>query len=206
MSFGRAFRVDFRAAALLFSGAMCLLPFLQPRHMPPLRAFYSEWLALALGTAAMALIAMTPAKRPLLAPAAAICLAAFSLALFLRALVVESAYPQSSLLWGLYALFAALAVVLGCELATQCGRDQACEVIAAFFVFGALANAVAGAFQVFGIPFQPILMGSQGQQIANARQQFERVNRLAQEIIRSGFQSLILHQPSRVLRNQSDKN
>ena len=139
-------------AALLLAGAMLLLPFLQPRHLPPLGAFYEEWLAFALGLAAMAFAAAAPRRGTIGVPAPALLLALFALMLFARALSQQSAYPQLPLVWGLYAVFAAAVLVLGHEFASSFGKQLACDVFAAFLLAGALANAIFAALQSVGVP------------------------------------------------------
>jgi O-antigen ligase len=145
-------QTDPHKLALLLLGAMCLVPFLQPRHFSPIRSFYDEWLAFALGLAAAGLISVTRGSEQRRVPVLSIFLALFALMLFLRAFGVQAAYPQSALLWGLYALFAAFIVFLGYDLATQYGRERICDVIAACLLVGALLNSLAGALQVIGIP------------------------------------------------------
>lgn len=141
-----------RGAALLLAGAMLLIPFLQPRHLPPLRAFYDEWLAFALGLAAMAVAAAAPRKESVRVPVPAVLLALFALTLFARAVGQQSAYPQSPLVWGLYAAFATLVLMLGRDLAEDFGTQRVCDVLAAFILAGALANSVCAAFQTVGVP------------------------------------------------------
>ncbi len=144
---------DPRSAALLLAGAMCSLPFLQPRHMPPLRAFYSEWLALVLGLAACAFaLAARPKNSTVPVPAAGACLALFAIMLVARAIVAPGAYPQSSLTWGIYALFATLIFLLGQELSDELGRIRTCDVVASIILAGALLNATVGMLQVSGAP------------------------------------------------------
>ncbi len=77
-------RFDPRATALLLAGGMCLIPFVQPRHMPPIGAFYDEWLAFAFGVAAIGLAAACK-SAPMRLPAAAIFLARFCHAVLVRA-------------------------------------------------------------------------------------------------------------------------
>jgi len=146
------FRSDLNGAALLLSGGMCLVPFLQPRHMPPLRAFYDEWLALALGSAALALMALAPRKAPAGLPVPAVFMAMFAMTLAARAFGQQSAYPQSPLVWALYAMFAAMVLALGRALCVEFGKERASDVLAGFFLAGALANAFCGALQTTGIP------------------------------------------------------
>jgi O-antigen ligase len=138
--------------ALLLAGWMCLVPFIQPRHLSPIRAFYDEWLALALGLAAVACVSLSRKNTSGVAPAVSACLALFGVTLLLRAVFAQAAYPQSAFLWGIYALFASIVVILGHELAAFFGQDQVCDVIASFLLAGALANGFAGGLQVFGIP------------------------------------------------------
>lgn len=143
---------DPRGASLLLAGAMCVIPFLQPRHFPPLRTFYDEWFAFALGLAAIGFAAAARHSKETCFPPLALWLGAYALFLAGLALGGQSAYPQGPLLWALYALFGALIVVLGYDLAAHFGRDQVCDVLAAFLLAGAALNAMAGVLQVIGIP------------------------------------------------------
>lgn len=144
-----------RGASLLLAGAMCVIPFLQPRHFSPIRTFYDEWLAFAFGLAAIGLASIGRRFDAPRVPALSLWLALFALILFFRGFGSFAAYPQLPFLWASYVLFAALMVVLGFDLVTYFGREQVCDVIAAFLLVGALANAIAGILQVTGIP-QPI--------------------------------------------------
>ena len=76
-------RFEASGTALLLAGAMCLLPFLQPRHMPPLAAFYDEWLAFALGSSSLAIYGLSRRHQVHVVhvPVAALCLTAFALLL-----------------------------------------------------------------------------------------------------------------------------
>jgi O-antigen ligase len=145
-------RFDPRAAGLLLAGGMCVIPFLQPRHMPPIGTFYDEWLAFAFGVAAMALTACARRNSATRMPTLILYLVFFSLALFARAICELSGYAQSSLLWGIYVLFAALLVALGSDFAAQFGQERVCDALATFLLAGALANSIAGVLQVVSIP------------------------------------------------------
>ena len=70
---------DPAATSLLLAGGMCVIPFLQPRHMPPISTFYDKWLAFALGLAAIAFAVGDRTNRPTHVPVLAWCLALFSI-------------------------------------------------------------------------------------------------------------------------------
>jgi hypothetical protein len=138
--------------SLLLAGSLCLLPFLLPYHQPPILSFQAEWLAAALGIAAMlaALAGRRSASIPV--PLAARWLIAFALFLAAQTLAGKSNYPQLPLLGALYAFYAALLIWLGARLAASPGSERAASVLAACLLAGALANAAAGMIQFYGRP------------------------------------------------------
>lgn len=144
--------VDLRGASLILACAMCVIPFLQPRHMPPIRTFYDEWLAFAFGVAAIGLAALARRNTAAQMPVLSIWLGLLALTLVARGLGGNAAYPQLPFLWALYALFAAFLVLLGHDLVMRFGRERVCDTLAAFVLLGALANSLAGVLQVLGIP------------------------------------------------------
>ena len=136
----------------MLAGGMCVIPFLQPRHMPPIGTFYDEWLAFALGLAAIGFAAGDRRNSATHVPVLAWCLVLFSLFLFVRALGAWQGYFQSPLLWSLYVIFAAALVILGHALATRFGQERVCDFLASVLLAGALANSLAGVLQIMGIP------------------------------------------------------
>src|SRR5688572_24709366 len=110
-------RLRASGVALLMAGAMCLVPFLQPRHMPPLRAFYDEWLAFALGFASLAIFGLSRRDTNVVVPLPALFLGGFAILLGGRAYLLQPAYFQSALVWMIYATFAGLMLTLGRGLA-----------------------------------------------------------------------------------------
>jgi len=140
------------AVSLLLAGALCLLPFLLPYREPPILSFHAEWLAAALGVAAM-LTGLRGHKGAFAAlPVLARWLIAFALFLAAQTLVGTPVYSQLPLMGTLYVLYAALLVWLGAQLAASAGLERAATVLAAFLVAGALANAAAGVIQFYGRP------------------------------------------------------
>lgn len=142
-----------QAVSLLLAGSLCLLPFLLPYHQPPILSFQAEWLAAALGTAAM-LAALTRAREGAFAalPPPARWLLAFALLLGAHSLIGHANYPQQALLGALYVLYAVVLFWLGAQLAAALGLEHAASTLAACLLAGALATAAAGAIQFYGRP------------------------------------------------------
>lgn len=138
---------------LLLAAGLCLLPFLVPYHQQPVLSFFSEWLAAALGTAAvLAILSGRGLEANAALPAPALWLAAFALFLAARAALGDQAYRQISLLAALYVLYAVLMVQLGSQLAVSRGLEGVALVFAGFLLAGALANSAAGIIQFYGRP------------------------------------------------------
>lgn len=138
------------AVSLLLAGSLCLLPFLLPYHELPILTFQAEWLAAALGIAAM--LAALGSSAFVSAPLPAKYLLAFALFLAAQTLVGKPVYPQLPLLGALYVLYAALLVWLGAQLSANAGLERAAVVLAACLLAGGLANAAAGVIQFYGRP------------------------------------------------------
>jgi O-antigen ligase len=140
------------AVSLLLAGSMCLLPFLVPYHQLPLRSFYPEWLAAALGLLAFVAALARRGFPSTSLPVAARWLVAFAVFLAACAAIRNPVYPQMSLWAVVYVLYAVLMMWLGAELAASSGLQRTAGVLAAFVLTGALANALAGLIQFYGRP------------------------------------------------------
>lgn len=130
---------------------MFLLPFLNPYHFFPLTNFYTEWLALALGLAALAPLAAKRFWDEVEIPALALWLLAFAALLLLQLAWLDIAYPELSLLGALYVVWAAWLVWLGRVLAKSCGLETAVPVFAALLLLGGLLNAAAALVQFYNL-------------------------------------------------------
>ncbi len=130
---------------------MFLLPFLNPYHFYPLTNFYTEWLALALGLAAMAPMSVKRFWDEVEIPALALWLLGFAALLLLQLIWVDIAYPEFSILGALYVIWAAWLIWLGRVLAKSCGMEQLALWLAAMLVLGGLFNAAAAALQFYDI-------------------------------------------------------
>ena len=132
-------------------GLAWTVPFLQPYHRFPLTAFYSEWLALALGLAAAApLIAREPwrdGKVPLVAAAPL----GLAVVLALQVALGRVPYAEQALAGGLYLLWAALIIALGCELGRRLALDSIATRLAWFLLAGGIIHALIGLAQHYEI-------------------------------------------------------
>jgi O-antigen ligase len=137
--------------SLALVGLMFLLPFLNPYHFFPLTNFYTEWLALALGLAALAPLAAKRFWDEVEIPALALWLLAFAALLLLQLAWLDIAYPELSLLGALYVVWAAWLVWLGRVLAKSCGLETAVPVFAALLLLGGLLNAAAALVQFYNL-------------------------------------------------------
>ena len=137
--------------SLVFVGLMFLLPFLNPYHFYPLTNFYTEWLALAFGLAALAPLSVKRFWDEVEIPTPALWLLGFAALLPLQLIWLDIAYPELSLLGSLYVIWAAWLIWLGRVLAKSCGMEPLALWLAAMLVLGGLLNAAAAVLQFYGI-------------------------------------------------------
>jgi O-antigen ligase len=129
--------------SLALSGLMVSLPFLNFHHSLPLPTFYTEWLAFALGTAALLPLALARGKQTGL-PLLSLGLIGLMVILLIQAAVGMVAYAERSLLGALYVLWAALLVWLGAHLREHCGLESVGVVLQVSVAFGGFLVAVTG--------------------------------------------------------------
>jgi len=129
--------------SLVLSGLMVSLPFLNFHHSLPLPTFYTEWLAFALGTAALLPLALARGKQTGL-PLLSLGLIGLMVILLIQVALGLVAYAERSLLGALYVLWAALLVWLGAHLREQCGLERFGVVLQLSIAVGGLLVAVTG--------------------------------------------------------------
>ncbi|MFH1604395.1 MAG: Wzy polymerase domain-containing protein [Pseudomonadota bacterium] len=134
--------------SLFLAGGLCVLPFLLPYNQP----FQAEWLATALGVAASLAALARHGASVVSLPTPARWLLAFALFLGLQIVFGHPIYLQLPFLASLYALYAALLLWLGAQLAVSNGIEGTTRALAACLLVGAVANAAAGAIQFYGLP------------------------------------------------------
>src|SRR5471030_3342550 len=102
---------------------MFMLPFLNPYHFFPMTNFYTEWLALALGLAALLPFSLKRFWGEVEIPKLTLWLLAYAALLPLQMVSLDIAYPELSLLGALYVIWAALLVWLGRVLVNSIGME-----------------------------------------------------------------------------------
>jgi O-antigen ligase len=137
--------------SLVLVGLMFLLPFLNPYHFYPLTNFYTEWLALALGLAALLPLSVKGFWDEVEIPTLVLWLLGFAALLPLQLVWLDIAYPELSMLGALYVIWAAWLVWLGRVLAKSCGMEELAVWLAAMLVLGGLLNSGAALVQFYGI-------------------------------------------------------
>jgi len=129
--------------SLVLLGLMVSLPFLNFHHSLPLPTFYTEWMAFALGTAALLPLALARGK-PTGLPLLSLGLIGLMVILLIQVAVGMVAYAERSLLGALYVLWAALLVWLGVHLREHCGLERVGVVLQIFVAFGGFLVTITG--------------------------------------------------------------
>ena len=131
---------------------LCVLPFLQPYHRNPLTAFYSEWLAFALGLGVMVVLWSRKTWTPAEVPWAALSPLALALLVVAHGALGWTPYLGSALAAALYLIWAAMLIVAGRALVRLYGAETLLDVIAGAIAAGALLSALIGCLQHLQMP------------------------------------------------------
>ena len=140
-------RPNFLRASVLLLGLAWTLPFLQPWHRFPLTAFYSEWLAFALGLAAALPLLRRAPWRDATVPMIVLAPLGLAVILAVQAALGRVPYAEQALTAGLYLLWAALMALLGHALGRGLTLNSIARTLAWFLVAGGLLNALIGLVQ-----------------------------------------------------------
>ena len=151
-------------AAVLLTGLAWTLPFLQPYHRFPLTSFYSEWLAFALGLAAVLPLLRRESWRDATVPLIALAPLALTVLLALHVTLDRVPYAEQALTAGLYLLWAALMAVLGHVLGRRLTLDSIARTLAWFLLAGGLIHALIGLVQHYHVstPFDLLIAQKAG--------------------------------------------
>jgi len=137
----------FARFALLCTALLCAMPFLQPYHRNPLTAFYSEWIAVALGLGVATVLLSRRAWAPAEMPWAALSPLALALLLVVHGLLGWSPYLGGALTAALVLIWAALLIVAISVLVRISSLHTVLQIFAAGIAVGALLSALVGCLQ-----------------------------------------------------------
>lgn len=139
-------------SCLVLCGLMVTVPFLFPHHYFPFPSFYAEWLAFALGLAALAALGSAPSRHAVPIPAMCLGLFAFTAVLALQVALGQVAYPLRSAMGALYSIWAALIVMLGAWLGNELGERTASHSLQWWLAIAGTLAAASGFFQYYHTP------------------------------------------------------
>lgn len=134
-------------AALCMVALMWSLPFLQPSHYYPLPLFYSEWVAFALGLAALGVALFLPRDTVMEIPRVVVVPLALAGVLYLHLWLNKVPYHEQVSLAALYLVWAAALALLAGRLRLDVGSHTFVTVLAWALLAGGLLNAAAGILQ-----------------------------------------------------------
>jgi O-antigen ligase/polysaccharide polymerase Wzy-like membrane protein len=137
---------------LTLCGLLVSAPFLNPYHSYPLLTFYTEWLAFAIGLAALAAIAATPSRNAVPIPGMCVGLFVLTALLVLQAALGQVAYPLRSATGALYTSWAGLLVILGAWLRSELGAAAVSRALQWWIGAAGLLAAASGFVQYYHVP------------------------------------------------------
>jgi O-antigen ligase len=144
-------RPNFLRASVLLIGLAWTVPFLQPYHRFPLTAFYSEWLAFALGLAAAVPLLRREPWRDATVPLIALAPLGLAVVLAVQVALDRVPYAEQALAGGLYLLWAALMALLGHALGRRLALVTIANTLAWFLLVGGLLQALIGLVQHYHV-------------------------------------------------------
>jgi len=139
--------MNFLRLSVLLTGVAWTVPFLQPYHRYPLTAFYSEWLAFALGLAAALPLLHKAPWREATVPFIAFAPLALAAILAVQVALGRVPYAEQGLIAGFYLAWAVLMVLLGHTLGRGLALNSIAGTLAWFLLVGGLLQALIGLAQ-----------------------------------------------------------
>lgn len=137
-------------SSLWLVGLMWVLPFLSPRHAPPIPSFYGELMAAGLGLAALAALLKKSVWQPFELPRIALLPLGLAGIVLLQWLSGHLLFPQQALLGMLYLLWAMLLMTLGQQLQRELGWERLATALAWCLLAGGMASALITGMQQAG--------------------------------------------------------
>ena len=148
------------STSLFFIGLLFCLPFTVAYHHLPIAAFYGEWLAAALGVAAMLALMSKNFWQEVKLPQISLVFLGLAAILNMQWMLNMLHSPQYALLIHSYLAWAFLLVVLGSYLRQTLGWEKLATTLSWFMVLGGIANIIFVGLQIalkskVDLPFMP---------------------------------------------------
>jgi O-antigen ligase len=134
-------------ASLLLIGLAWTLPFLQRYHPWPVPSYYSEWLAIAFGLAALAILPVAARTRTFPVPTIVAGLILLALLFLAHAGFGRMPYAGDALTAARYLAWAVMLVALGAWIRHALGMETVTAILAWFLLAGGAASAFAALTQ-----------------------------------------------------------
>jgi O-antigen ligase len=136
-------------------------PALISSHTFPLPAFYQEWLAFALGLAALVPLLIHPQIRELRLPRIALAPVVLLVAIITQAALGEVAYVEQALIACVYLLWTVALIWCASLLRQTLGAPRVCEILAVGIAGIAITTSVLVIARHLGIPLPVSLITAQ---------------------------------------------
>lgn len=150
--FSRVIDGVFRYASLLGLFLLASLPFLIPLHIRPITTFYGEWWAAVLALALLTVVIARQLRAGRFSlPTICLLPTIFLVAISLQFIDGRIYFPQQGVIYALYLLLAAGAMIAGHLLVRDFGESKLAQSLAAGFVVGALLQGVPSVLQLQGL-------------------------------------------------------
>lgn len=148
--------------SLLLIGLMFLLPFINMYHQLPIPSFYSEWIAGALGLAAVAPMLSTALRTETRIPQISLVFLGLTVILGMQWAIGMLHSAQYALLIASYLIWAFLLTLVGSHLRQELGWYKLVNTLAFFLVVAGIINGGIVVLQIVtrtggAIPFMPYL-------------------------------------------------
>jgi len=144
-------KITFPRVSLWLVGLMFVVPFLSYHHLLPITSFYNEWIAAALGLAALSLFVLNRYWHDMELPIIALVPLGLVVVLLIQIPTDRIVFPEHSVLGASYLLWALLLMMLSRLLSRELGLPEVVETLAWFLLCGGILNAGIAVFQQFGI-------------------------------------------------------
>jgi len=144
-------KITFPRVSLWLVGLMFVVPFLSYHHWLPIPSFYNEWIAAALGLAALGLFMLNRYWQAMELPIVALVPLGLLVVLLFQIPTGRIVFPEHNILGASYLLWAVLLMMLARSLTRELGLAEVTETLAWFLLCGGILNAGIAIFQQFGV-------------------------------------------------------